>query len=244
MQGLGITRDATGNIYVTGYMNGSVTFGSTTITSAGSDDIFIAKYTSAGVLSWVQRIGGGAVDQGFGIATDPSGNVLVTGYFTGLVNFGGVSLTAAFYDAFALKLDPTGTVLWAKKGGGSSTDYGSGITSDASGNVYVTGYVYGNGTSTFGGLSATGYGAYDLFVIKYNSTGTEQWLRIGGGVNSDRGYGICTDVAGNVIVTGIFAATATFSTQTLTALGMQDILLLKYTSAGSLVWYRQAGGQL
>src|SRR5581483_7938076 len=82
-RGLAIKTDATGNSYVTGYFNGSATFGATTLTSAGLQDVFIAKYDNTGKLLWVVDAGGTLSDIGNAITIDNSGNVLVTGEFAG-----------------------------------------------------------------------------------------------------------------------------------------------------------------
>ena len=92
-EGIGIALDGAGNSHVTGLFCGSATFGSgeaneTTLTSAGSSDIFVAKYDRHGLLLWAKRAGGTNVDEGHGIAVDGAGNSYVTGDFSGSATFG------------------------------------------------------------------------------------------------------------------------------------------------------------
>ncbi len=104
--GRAIAMDGSGNIVVTGNFNGIATFGSTTLTSDGGSDIFIAKYDGDGNLLWVDHAGGTTQDFGGGIATDGSGNIVVTGTFSGTAFFGDTTLTSAgVFDIFITKLD-------------------------------------------------------------------------------------------------------------------------------------------
>ena len=115
----------------------------------------------------------------------------------------------------------SGVKQWTKQLGTSSGDYGQGITSDSSGNLYVTGY-------TGGGLDGTNAGHADLFVVKYNSSGVKQWTQQLGTSSSEDGEGITSDSSGNVYVTGS------------TSGGLDgdnygtDIFIIKYYSNGNL----------
>ena len=92
-EGHGIAVDGAGNSYVTGDFRDSATFGpgetnATTLTSAGGDDIFVAKYEASGDLVWAKRAGGTSTDEGHGIAVDGAGNSYVTGDFRDSATFG------------------------------------------------------------------------------------------------------------------------------------------------------------
>ena len=241
---LGITRDGSGNILATGYFTGSITWGTTALSSSGSEDIFVVKYSSSGTFLWAIKAGGSSIDQGFAISADASGNVYVTGYITGAVSFGALNTTASFYDAFLVKYNASGVEQWLQKGGGSSTDYGRGVAVDASGNVYLAGDIYGTGNCTFGTVTVNGAGAYDAFIAKYNNAGTIQWVRTGGGALNDRFTAASVDPSGNVLVTGFTSGNVSFSSNNLTPIGDQDIVIAKYTPTGTLSWIRQAGGAL
>ncbi len=103
----GIATDGSGNSIVTGNFGGTATFGDTTLTSVGLADIFIAKYNGDGSFLWAAQAGGGSSDNGLGIATDGSGNILVTGFFGGVATFGNTTLiSAGDQDIFIAKLSP------------------------------------------------------------------------------------------------------------------------------------------
>jgi len=160
-----IAVDANGNSYVTGNFTGSATFGSTTLTSSGYNDIFVAKLDINGNWLWAKQAGGTGWDYGFVIAVDDNGNSYVTGYFSGSVTFGTTTLTSSGYeDIFVAKLDRNGNWLWAKKAGGTSDDIGYGIAVDANGNSYVTGYF--EESATFGTTTLMSSGSRDIFVAK------------------------------------------------------------------------------
>jgi hypothetical protein len=82
-RGRAIATDDLGNCYVTGHYSGTASFGGTSLTSSGSDDIFVAKLDTYGNWIWVKTAGGTEVDAGYGIAIDNDGNCYVTGYFQG-----------------------------------------------------------------------------------------------------------------------------------------------------------------
>ncbi|HEV7351294.1 SBBP repeat-containing protein [Telluribacter sp.] len=240
-EGRGIAVDGSGNVYVTGYFYGSATFGSTTLTSSGINDVFVIKYNSSGAVQWAQKAGGTNYDMALAIAVDGGDNVYITGYFYGSSTFGSTTLTSSGgADVFVVKYNSSGAVQWAQKAGGTDYDEGQGIAVDGSGNVYVTGYFYGS--ATFGSTTLTSSGIYDVFVIKYNSSGAVLWGQQAGGGNSDVGYGIAVDGNGNVYVTGYFQGSATFGSTTLNAYGGNDVFVAKYNSSGAVQWVQPAGG--
>ncbi len=141
-RGLAIKTDSKGNSYVTGYYYYSTaTFGAKTVTSAGLQDVFIAKYDRNGNVKWLVTCGGPESDIGNAITVDNSGDVIVTGQFQGTAKFGAFTLTSTAnnVNVFYCKLDSSnGNFLWAKSGVGPHTDRGLGVSAD-NGNVYVTG---------------------------------------------------------------------------------------------------------
>ncbi|MCK9334752.1 MAG: SBBP repeat-containing protein, partial [Candidatus Cloacimonetes bacterium] len=140
-EGRSIATDSNGNSYVTGSFEGIAVFGSTTLTSSGNTDIFIAKLGCNGNWLWATKAGGPGSDIGYGIAVDGNGNSYVTGCFRDNASFGSTTINSSGNtDIFVAKIDSNGNWLWAQKAGGSSSDYGYGIAVDSSGNSYVTGY--------------------------------------------------------------------------------------------------------
>jgi hypothetical protein len=135
---------------------------------------------------------------------------------------------------------PIPNMIAIASAGGASTDIGTAIAVDAAGNVYVTGNYAG--TANFGGISRTSAGNNDVFVAKYNSSGTPQWVRSAGGTGTDYGAGIAVDAAGNVYVTGYYQGTASFGGISSTSAGLYDIFVAEYNSSGILQWVQSAGG--
>jgi sugar lactone lactonase YvrE len=168
-----VNIDSSGNIYVAGATEKDLVaeckkhkdecdkFG-------GGDDLFVVKYNSKGKKQWTKQLGTKRNDRATGVATDSSGNVYVTGYtYWGLDG----NTYAGSNDAFVVKYLDNGTKLWTKQFGTPSSDLADGIATDSSGNVYVVGYTYGDLDGN------TNTGASDIFVVKYNSSGTKQWTK-------------------------------------------------------------------
>ena len=232
--------DNAGNSYVTGTFSNSATFGSTVLTSNGSEDIFIAKYDASGNVLWAKKGGGVSGDFGTGIVVDGDGNSYLTGYFQGGATFGSTILTCnGTYDFFITKYDASGNVLWTKKGGGTYS-FGDSIAVDISGNIYVSGIF--ESSATFGSTVLTSSGGYDFFIAKYDASGNVLWAKKGGGTSTDRGNGIAVDGIGNSYVTGSFAASATIGTTVLTSSGSADVFIAKYDASGNVLWAKKGGG--
>jgi len=125
-------------------------------------------------------------------------------------------------DIFLVKYNSSGTKQWTKQLGTSSVEWGNGVTTDSSGNLYVTGY-------TWGGLDGnTSSGDSDIFLVKYNSSGTKQWTKQLGTSSVDKGRGVTTDSSDNIYVTGGTDGDLDGNTNS----GSVDIFLVKYNSDG------------
>ncbi len=240
--GNGIAVDLSGNVYTTGSYFGTVDFDSEAgvfnLTSAGSHDIFVSKLNSGGNFVWAKSMGGVDGDYGNGIAVDSSGNVYTTGYFGATADFdpgtGTANLTSmGVDDIFVSKLDGSGNFAWARGMGGTDYDFGYGIATDSSGNVYTTGHF--SGTADFdpnsGTVNLISAGSYDIYVSKLDNGGNFVWAKNMGGIGSDYGYGIATDSGGNVYTTGSFSSTADFDPDTnifnLASAGGDDVFISK-----------------
>ncbi len=252
--GIGITLDASDNIYVTGYFKGTVDFdpgpGTYDLVSAGGDDIFILKLGSAGNFKWARRMGGSSTDYSWTTATDPFGNIYNTGYFLGTADFdpgpGSFTLNSAgFYDCYITKLDSSGKFKWAKKIGGTSHDVASMVLYDNSLNVYITGHYMG--TSDFDPSSSenniTSAGQYDAYIEKLDTSGNMVWVKSFGGTGNDFGMTSSLDKDGNIITTGSFQGTVNFGAGfSLTSDGSSDVYILKTNSSGLTLWAKKMGG--
>jgi len=237
----GIAIDTNDNSYVTGIFSESATFGTTTLTSSGYFDIFVAKIDHNGNWLWAKQAGGTGLDFGYSIAVDTNDNSYVTGIFSESATFGTTTLTSSgYYDIFVAKLDSNGNWLWAKQAWGTGENVDFSIVVDANGNSYITGCFSGN--STFGTTTLTSSGYYDIFVAKMDSNGNWLWAIQAGGTDNDFGYGIAVDANGNSYATGSFSESVTFGTTTLTSSGYEDIFVAKLDSSGNWLWAKQAGG--
>lgn len=242
-------QDAAGNSYVTGYFRDRATFGTILLQGPGNN-MFVAKRDPAGTVLWAVGIGRAS---GNGIAVDASGNVFVTGGFTGTTSFGSFSLTSnsvnapSAGDIFAAKLDPTGVFLWAVRAGGNSGGRGDGIVVDAAGNSYVCGrYDSAFGTADFGPFRLTNNNnTSDIFVAKLSPAGIFLWATGGGGTQDDDAFGIALDANGSTYVTGCvrgFGVVARFGTASVTCAGDEDIVVVKVSPSGVFQWAAIGGG--
>lgn len=244
--GRAITVDSGGNIYVTGDFQNTANFGSTNLVSAGSFDCFLAKYTSAGNLIWLKQISGTGDDEPFGLTLDNLGNPCVVGQFANTISFGTTNLTSAGnWEIFVAKYDTSGNLIWARRAGGTGQDAAVDVAADKSGNLFVSGYFRTN--ASFGSFALTAASSpnnafSDGFIAKYDSGGNVIWARGFGGSGNDVAFKAVPDDAGNVSVTGFFNNTANFGATNLTSAGSDEIFIAKYSSAGNLLWVKQAGG--
>lgn len=217
-EGKRIAVDAYGDSLVIGNFNGTASFGGIELTTAGSSDIFLAKYHSDGTVVWAKSAGSSGYDFAESISVDPSGSSFITGSYAGRASFGALSiLSTGGHDMFLVKYDSNGDVLWLRSAGGSSIDRGNAVAVDTAGNCIVTGYT--GGMATFGGLTLSDTAG--RFIAKYDSDGTILWARsYEGSSGTSCCLGIAVDTQGNIYATG------------------ELDLVAKFDAKGNLVWSR------
>lgn len=179
--------------------------------------------------AWTQQLGTAAYDYARGVAIDADGNAVVVGVtrgsFPGYVNPGGADIVLA-------KIDRSGTVLWTVQLGGDGNDYAMGVTTDADGNIILTGY-------TDGALPGwINVGTLDAFIVKVDPNGNTLWTLQLGTSGADYGMGATTDASGNVTVVGTTTGTLPGESQA----GGRDVFVAELTAGGSVSWTRQFGG--
>ncbi|MBL0105161.1 MAG: T9SS type A sorting domain-containing protein [Bacteroidetes bacterium] len=242
--GWGIGLDASQNIYTVGEFEYTAGFGpGDSISVYGSNDIFLTKHTSDGTFQWAKNFGGSSDDKAKAIAVDDAGNCYITGYFSSNGSFGSVNLTSSSSsnDVVLFKTNSTGTVLWAKKGGGTKEDRGRGVVLDGQGNVYITGTF--TTSATFNGNNISSTGTNSTFVAKYDINGNFQWVRSSGACcDTTRGNAISVDASGNVYIAGYFKSQTTIGSNSFTSFGSSDVIVMKYDPNGNVLWAKQAGG--
>lgn len=240
-----------GYVYVAGTFIGTIDFdpgsGVDTLTDHGFGDIFISKMDSLGNLLWVHQIGGSSYDEADALVFDSSGNMYVTGFFSGdSVDFD--SGPAAYYmssteNTFVLKLDDNGNFIWAKQLSGIGENYSVSMAIDKANNLLVTGKF--GGTADFdpgtGSDSLTSF-ADDIYIWKLDKNGNHIWAKqIASLPSTTRSYAIATDNANNVFVTGMLIGTTDFdpgmATFNLTHTGsLSASFILKLDASGNFVW--------
>jgi len=210
-----------------------------------------AQNINAQGYQWAQKAGGTGDDKANCTATDPSGNVIVVGSFTSpTMTFGTYTLTNAgggYSDVFIAKYDSLGNVLWAQSAGGTSIDYANSVTTDASGNIYITGAFASSsitfGTHTLPSLSSN----YDIFLAKYDPNGNALWAQGASApftsYNNNYGQSVVVDAAGNAYMSGYFTSPSlTFGSNWMINSGGSDIFLVKFDTNGNLKWAKRTGG--
>jgi hypothetical protein len=247
--------DAAGNVYVAGAFGGTVQIGSTTLTSAGQDEIFVAKWSATSrSFVWAVRAGGTDIDLVGGLAVSGS-NVYLAGSFNSLsASFGGITLANAntsanqrAADLFVAKLTDAGTsasFAWAVRAGGPATEAAQTLVVVGS-SLYVGGLYYG--AFSLGSAALTSAGSSDFFVAKLTDAGgtaTVDWAVGGGSSGADEVTAVAVN-GGSVYAAGNFENTVMLGNQLVTSAGASDLFVTKLTDAGSsasYVWARAAGG--
>lgn len=227
--------DVNGNPHAAGTFQGSVmnattTIGSTVLTSYGSGDVWLTKYTSAGAHTWSRNFGSTSSDYAGGMAIDGSGNVFIGGNGQAAMNYGSFAIpNSGSYDAYMAKYNSAGTAQWAVRANSSGNEYTGDVAVDPSGNPYFQGYFDGL-NCTVGGSTMTNafMGTNDIFLAKYNTSGTPQWTAKSTGTASEISVGaLAVDGLSNIYLGGYFDGAAAFSTNTLSTLGGYDMFVAK-----------------
>ncbi|OFY86209.1 MAG: hypothetical protein A3F72_07080 [Bacteroidetes bacterium RIFCSPLOWO2_12_FULL_35_15] len=248
--GYGIVTDNFGNVYTAGKYEENANFSGTIIPCSGNHDIYLAKYSPGGALSWIRTGGGTLGDYAQAMCTDGTNYVYVAGEIegTGLITFPGSSITlncVGDNDVFLLKYDLAGNLLWARSEGTWYNEKAQGVTLDNDGNVYITGKF--TDTTRFGGTLIPGAGFKDMFIAKYDTNGNLLWMKHEGGPGREEGISVKCDAVGNAYVCGMYSDGAVFGGNTystvLTPSGhYYDAYLAKYSPNGTLLWLKSFGG--
>lgn len=232
-----IDVDNTGNIYIGGHFSSTTTLGNTTLTSAGQQDIFIAKLDGNGQFLWATSGGGNGQDVLYDIAWDGNGNVAATGEFSQTATFGINTFTAVDEDVYVIKLDGSGNYLWARHGTGPHADRGMALDNDPSGNLYITGQY--NLNFTFNGNLHTNNLYNSIFLLKLDAAGNEVWFKkIGGGLHNIA-YDIHYKSPSELYLTGDFEGSIVFFPNTSNPINSAypySVFLSRLTDAGVMSW--------
>ncbi|MBL7924733.1 MAG: T9SS type A sorting domain-containing protein [Bacteroidia bacterium] len=257
-----IATDPAGNTYITGRFDGNCDFdpgaGTLNLLSAGSTDIYFAKYSPTGSLVWAKRIGSTSGDRAYAMDVDAAGNIYLIGYFSVTVDFdpgpANVSLTSmGGFDTFFAKYTSDGNLVWVRTLGEANTEYGEIIKLDGSGNLYIGGEFSsptldldaGAGTATVTNGSGGTAASYDPYLAKYDTAGNYLWGYNFPGTSSDYLKSMAVDANGRVIVAGYFSTTMNVDIPGgvfLNSNGSSDCYIVRFTAAGILDYSVSFGG--
>ncbi len=239
--GRSITVDLEGNVYVVGDFSDSASIGGTQLIPSGGTDIFVLKFNSAGNLLWAKNFGGPLSEICNSMTTDASGNSYLGGDFYDSTSLGTHNFTSyGQYDIFILKLNTDGNILWAQQAGGERSENVSTITSDASGNIYLTGNFMM--TASFGSKQLVSDFNGSVYFVKFNSSGECIWANQSSVPSSATGVGITVDPLGTVYASGTFFETLTLGSLSLFNEGGSDLFVTKLNDMGQFVWLGRASG--
>jgi len=205
---------------------------------------------------WAKGFSGNSYTKNSSMDIDINGNIYTIGSFKGTTDFDPDSSTFIMqsegnsYDIYISKLDSSGKLLWAKRIGSGSYDYGTSIQVDQEGNSYTTGTFRGitdfNPNQGIHELKSNGES--DLFILKLDSNGNFIWVKQIGGVSNDISSSLALDKKGNLFMTGHFWGICDFNPDTinsfnLTSYGSNDIFVSKFDPSGNYVWAVNMGGR-
>lgn len=251
-EGQAVATDAAGNVYIAGLTRsaGSIaTAGAHLTVAPGGRNAFLAKFNSAGVRQWATYYGGTGNDFGLAVATDPTGNVFLAGYTSSTtgISTGGAHQAAlgGSDDAFLVKFNSAGVRQWGTYYGGTGSDIGYTLATDAAGNVYLAGTTASTtAIATAGAHQTTNAGLGDQFLVKFNAAGVRQWGTYYGGTGTEDLANVACDGAGNVFLVG-----QTMSLTGIASIGAHqatnngdDVHLAKFNTAGVRQWATYFGG--
>ena len=239
--GVAIGTDATGNVYVAGNFQGQIDFGKGVLTSAGGDDVFVAKLDPSGATLWSKRFGDVGDDHVGALAIDKSNNLVIVGGFQGTIDFGkGMLVSAGMDDVFVAKLDTTGVAQWSERYGNSKGNAACDVAFNAAGEVVVGISSYDGSLDLGGGPIASGSSG-GIFLAKYSGGGAHLWSK---GFDANPSY--CrTGIGANdeIVFSGNFSGSLDLGGGPLTGLSQStySMFLSKFDSGGKFVWNQAYG---
>ena len=237
----GIALTPSGQLMVAGLFRGTVNLGGADLVSTGELNSFLGKLEPSGAHVWSKRFGNPPGDDFSAIATDKDGAVIVVGAVFGSIDFGGGSVApVGSLDSFVAKFDNAGVYQWAHLYGDSSKQRGISVTTDASANILFT--LRGSGTVDFGGGGTTSPG-YGHWLAKLTPAGTFVWAKSfpGTGTAEEGELYVTSNPAGEALVWGDSPQAIDFGGGSLPTKGGSDVLLARFTSAGTYVASKRLG---
>ena len=233
---LGLATDAAGDVVAAGFFQGTMKIGNLApVVSAGGNDVFVAKFDTAGTPLWVQRFGGSGDDAAEDVAVSPDGRVFVVGYYAGTVVFGADALMSGQtqYGAFTVALDAAGTPQWAR-----SLPLDDVATMQIA--VDPRPIASGGGDVVIAGTWVTG-GDSNAFLAAYDADGGTVFTKQFGDGQAQYGEDVAVDAQGDIVLVGEASGGISFGGPTLTSAGGLDAFVAKFDPTGAPLWSRLYG---
>ncbi|MCB9232058.1 MAG: T9SS type A sorting domain-containing protein [Bacteroidia bacterium] len=251
-EGRAMAVDQQGNVYITGTHRKFAFFDMYPMTSAGGGDVFIAKYNSAGVFQWVQRMGGSGTDKGNALSIDGQGNVFLAAQANLYLSPGGSAHSGHsgangsrhLLDGIIAKYGANANMQWIRIIDGTVYTLSTDIAADPSGYSYAVG-IY-DGLVYLDQDTLQTKGQDDVYLVRLDPQGQMIWGTGMGGTGNEDNAHVAVTPNGDVVVAGVFEGTAFFDGDTLVSAGGKDIFLVKYSQTGVHLWsksYPGAGNQ-
>ncbi len=261
---MALACDKFGHLYLTGYTKSSADIASanghrTGFAGGGTGnhfaggDAFLAKLDDKGRRIWATYYGGAGDDQGFSVATDGLGNVIIAGE-TGSstligtpgshqVNRGGNTFNM---DGFIAKFDSSGKLNWGTYYGGEADDRIAGVRCDKKDNIYIAGTTFSKqNIATPGTHMDEKDGNSDIFIGRFSANGSRIWGTFFGGESSDQGVDIGISDAYELFFTGhtVSDYLATEGADRPYRADSVDVISGQFDTSGNLLWASYYGGE-
>lgn len=227
--GAAVTVDGSNNVIIAGTMQETLDFGGGALNTQGGFDVYVAKFTNAGVHSWSKRYGDAANQLAVDVDADMAGNIYVGGGFEGTINFGPGAMTAlSATDSFLAKLDMNGTGMLSKRYGAAGSEIASyAVKASPTGDVYFAGAI--TGAMDFGKGPLPPGGGADVFLLRLDSSLNPLWTQRFGLTQNQYPRSLTTHMGGDVMVAGYFEGNMPVGMNNLTSQGVFDVWAARLT---------------
>ena len=240
-----VAVDSLGSVYLAGGFGGTAQFGSRQVTSRGKSDIFVAKISALGDVTWVKSAGARENDQATGISVSANGDRIYTvGVFQGVVSFEVTELSSLSnsLDLFLWTHNANGEPQYVRQFGHREDDRTINCASTGDGKVVITGALTGTTSFHDRQIEARGEFFSDVFLSRFDKIGSLEFVETYGDVWTDVGMAVAVDDRGSMFVTGYFDSTSSYGGTVITSRGERDIFVMKAFPTGEVEWVRSAGG--
>ena len=200
----------------------------------GNQDFWVVKLDSNGEMEWQKALGGSAADFAVSITTTPDGGYITAGHTHS--SDGDVTLNHGFTDAWVVKLDADGDIVWQRTYGGTGADAAYAVSPAPGGGYYVVG---NNSESNPGGDVTGNHGSVDVWILKLEENGDIIWQKSLGGTLNDLGFSGAVTPHNTYVVAGVSSSSngdVTFNH------GSEDYWVAEVDEDGELLWQKSLGG--